>query len=757
MPEYAPIVMLPAQRAEYSPKRGGGSTPDPLVEVNEALRSGLVAQLEEVERLASQDLPGFAQGVPLAIRVREEALAKTKRPYSLLGAAELTPVAGENRGEMISRATPNNTRMLAELISNRTTKADLFAISTFDSFRVWDPIADAIPSSVASSADDLLSRARAADRPLRVELFPWLSVQSLWGAESSTTLEGYLTEVGLPVTFVAGSSTRTALYLHVTDEASEASLQGLVGIRSAVLAPSYSPPGPIRQQGFREVSRRLPIDLPDPTDVDALVGVLDSGIAEGALDPWVTNRFTYDLGADLNTTHGTFVGGLVAASRELNSGSTVFPADPALLVDGQVLGRGGTSEDLIIERITEILETSGAAGPKVWNCSFNNPSHMDPVAYGTLSQELDQLSQKHGVLFVQSAGNYPDLRLVWPPDGSAGTNDALATPAESVHSLTVGSLSHLGGLTPAGAVASYSRRGPSFGGQQKPDVTHFSGDVDQLCQLTGYGIRSIGPGDAELESVGTSFATPIVSSIAANVWRDLEDGKAVTSVPPELVKGLVVHSATLANMNIADDHRSYYGAGVPQGESRALFDRSATFTTVHEVELRTGVNWEKRPFPMPDCLFDSDRKIRAAISLTLSFAPLIDPAFGDECVRTCVEPSFGRYGVSKGKETFIGKMGGSHDWERDLVERGKWSPIKTYRQVWKNGIDGTGDWALKLRLTARDSSIEPVVQKAYVIITVEGLDDSLQVYQDGLAAIARLHYPSSLAVDAGRLRVGNQP
>lgn len=497
--------------------------------------------------------------------------------------------------------------------------------------------------------------------------------------------------------------------------------------------------------------------MPPPDDIDALVGVFDSGIAAGALDPWVARRFTYDVGTDLEPTHGTFVAGLVVASRDLNDDRTEFPRDPARLYDGQVLSRTGATEDIVIERVKEVLDQAGPAGPKVWNCSFNNPLHMDPVEYGTLSQEFDLLSAKHGVLFVQSAGNYGQLRTAWPPDGAPGTTDALATPAESVLSLTVGSLSHLGGITPIGAVASYSRRGPSFGGVQKPEVTHWSGDVDEQQTLSGYGIRSVGPGDVQLESVGTSFATPIVSSIAANLWADLEISSAIDPVTPELVKGLTIHSATVANMTIADEHRPYYGAGAPRGESVALFDLPHTFTTIHEVELRTGVNWEKRPFPMPECLFDGDRKIKAAVALTLAYAPVLDAAHGDECIRTCVEPSFGRYRLKGGAEKFDGTMGGSHDWERQLVERGKWSPVKTYRKVWKNGIDGAGDWSLKLRLTARDSSIEPLTQRAYVIVTVEGLDESQPVYQDGLAAVARLRYPSALAVDATRLRLGNQP
>lgn len=757
MPEFEPIVLMPSQKNEYERKPGGGGAKAPIVDVDQDLRSGLVAQLQVVERLAAQSQPGYAQGIPLAITVRDEALAKTKRPYAFLDAADLTPVAGEGRGEMISRATPENTRALATMIESRSAKADIFAISTFDSFRVWDPVEDAIPNGAADSADDLLNQARASGLPLRVELFPWLSVQSLWGTGHRSTLEDYLAEVGLPVIFVAGSSSRTALYLQVTDDANEQSIRGLVGIRSAVIAPLYAAPGPVQQQGFRLVSHTLAVQLPAPNGVDALVGVLDSGVSTGVLDPWVARRFTYDLGSDLDTTHGTFVAGMVVASRDLNGDIDEFPRDPALIYDGQVLSKNGSSEDIIIERITEVLNQSGPTGPRIWNCSFNYPVHMDPVVYGTLSQEMDLLSQKHGVLFVQSAGNSSTLRTVWPPDGSIGAADALATPAESVYSLTVGSLSHLGGLSPVGAVSSYSRRGPSFGGQQKPELGYWSGDVDENFDLSGHGVRSVGPGDVELESVGTSFATPVVSSIAANVWLDLEDGKAVSAVSPALVKGLVIHSATVANMAIEDAHRPYYGAGVPRGESLALFDRSHTFTTIHEVELRTGVNWEKRPFPMPKCLFDGDGKIKAAVSVTLAFAPLIDPAFGEECIRTCVELSFGRYGDKQGKEAFFGKMGGSHDWERDLVERGKWSPIKTYRQVWKNGIDGNGDWALKLRLTARDTSIEPLIQPAYVIVTVEGLDDGLPVYQDGLAAIADLHYPNSLAVDAGRLRVGNQP
>jgi hypothetical protein len=85
-----------------------------------------------------------------------------------------------------------------------------------------------------------------------------------------------------------------------------------------------------------------------------------------------------------------------------------------------------------------------------------------------------------------------------------------------------------------------------------------------------------------------------------------------------------------------------------------------------------------------------------------------------------------------------------------------WAPLSGHHNSW-SGIDATGDWALKLRLTARDSSIEPLIQRAYVIVTLESPDESLEVYNDGLAAIAAFRYPSALAVDAGRLRIRSHP
>lgn len=317
--------------------------------------------------------------------------------------------------------------------------------------------------------------------------------------------------------------------------------------------------------------------------------------------------------------------------------------------------------------------------------------------------------------------------------------DGISSPADAVHSVAVGSLSHRGGAAPSGAPASYSRRGPSFGGQQKPDLCHWSGDVDTSGGINGTGISSIAPTDTSAESVGTSFATPIVSAIAANVWEELEAAPGMPAVTPALVKGLLVHSASLSHV-VPTAHQHYYGAGVPSGDLASIFDASDRFTTVHQVELSS--TWMRTPFPVPECLFTDEGKLCAEVTMTLSYAPKIDEAYGEECVRTSVEASFGVVSQGTAGPTITGKVpedrpSGGYAWESQRIAEGKWAPIKTHRARFPRGVAGD-DWGLKLSLTEREASPQPIQQTAYVILTLKSLDPDLPVHQDGIAAVNRL-------------------
>ncbi|MCC9178538.1 S8 family peptidase [Arthrobacter sp. zg-Y750] len=690
--------------------------------------------------------------IPLVINLRDEALAKSNRPTEFLTRSGLSVEATLRTGEIVTNASQSTLANLADRINTPSTAKEIYAVSTFDSFSLWEPFAHATASG---SGQEVVQSAAEDEKPLKLDFFPWLDVES--PLVTGQPIRDYLEEEGFELLDAVGSSRRKSAYFRVSPSASASSLLKILGIRSAVLAPDYSAFRDIQQQSFRKVSSSGSVTIGGPTTASRPVGVLDTGVAVGALDPWVTDRETYDLGSDRDELHGTFVAGLIVASREINQNAG-FPADTAPIVDGQVLPNGSITEHILLDRITEVVEKHAKNGPRVWNCSFAATTELNPIGYGAFAQAMDELSAKHNVLFVQAAGNYtvPPGRA-WPPVGAL--TDGIASPAEAVHSLAVGSLAHLGGAVPVGSPASYSRRGPSFGGQQKPDVVHWSGDFGgTFGALTGHGIQSVIPGDDLAESVGTSFATPIVSAIAANTWDEIEASSGANAACPELVKGLLVHSAAVASPIRDQSHRAYFGAGVPTESGVILEDTPDSFTTVHEVNMVRGIDWFKDPFPVPACLLTTDGKLKAEIVMTVAYAPVVDAAFGDECVRSSVDASFGRMTSTptgfqlKGLVPFE-KGAQAHAWERDRVQMGKWSPIKTYRKKYPQGTAGGDRWALKLSLLERVEGEVTTSQRVFVILTFKGLSPTLPVYQDGLAAISASNYPSLSLRGQGQIRV----
>ncbi|MHA7300859.1 S8 family peptidase [Pseudarthrobacter sp. MDT1-22] len=748
-----PILLLPSEPRESKRKSGGGQAKEPLVELTTALLNQLGGELNTIRQTVTSAAPLTGlDSIPLVINLRDKALAKSNRPTEFLEKNGLGIEATARAGQIVTQATRRAISTLGAKIENPTSNMEEYAVSTFDSFSLWDPFPREL---LAEQNRDLLEAASTTSKPLKMDFFPWLALNS--PLTTGQILQDYFEDEGFVLLDEVGSTRRRTGYFRVDAGASIESLRRVLGIRSAMLAPEYSTYGDVRQQSFRAIGQSSTVSLPSPRKAGRAVGVLDSGIAPGVLDPWVEGRESYDLGGDLDATHGTFVAGLIAASRHLNDDNR-FPSDSAPVIDAQVLPTGSITEHLLLDRIEEVVERYGSKGPRVWNCSFASQTQLDPMGYSTFAQAMDELSAKHGVLFVQAAGNYVGgPARSWPP--TAALTDGIASPAEAINSLAVGSLSHLGGFVAVGSPASYSRRGPSFGGQQKPDLVHWSGDFGSTFgALSGHGIQSVIPGDSLAESVGTSFATPLVSAIAANTWDEIEQSSASSSACPELVKGLLIHAAAVGSPVIDKDHKAYFGAGVP-GDSQSILEDSAdTFTTVHEVRLTRGVDWFKDPFPVPECLLTDDGKIQAEIVMTVAYAPVIDAGFGDECVRSSVDASFGRMVPSANGFQLSGivpfeKGSKPHAWEHQRVEMGKWSPIKTYKAKYPQGKQGGDRWALKMSLLERVEGEVKNEQRVFVILTFKGLKSSLPVYQDGLSAIRASSYSSLALRNDNRIRL----
>jgi len=742
MPQLEPLLYLRGDQREMGNKGGGGSAKEPWVDVDKSgLRTALAANLASAQAEIANlpDAIADGVGVPLRITLRSQALAKSNRPTSFLDAAGVPATAAGAAGELFARALRTDLSRLRNAVEAGADKGALYAISTIDSISVFRPVPDAFGTADLAGLEDLVSAARADERLIRMDLFPWLHLDTRWVDE---TFGAHLEDIGLQVRGARGTRRRESVYVAPTSAVDIEAMAGLYGIRRATAEPMYSHWRGIVPQAMAIVGT-VHDDLREllaKSEWNAIVGILDSGVSTPLLEPYVQDRESYDLGSDLNAEHGTFVAGLIMAGRALNSAEDCFGDDSAVVVDGQVLPSTPIGEIELLDRIDETVRKHPDV--KVWNCSFASNAQLDPLEYSVFASEMDKLSSERGILFVQAAGNYEGLPVRTWPAPPILMADGLAAPGDAVNSLVVGSLTHRpGARTPQGSPASYSRRGPSFGGQTKPDVSFWSGDFGPAGEIPLAGVRSTVPGDKIAEGVGTSFATPLVSAIAANVWAEL-DGINGIDVTPSLVKGILVHSAAVSSRDLVGPHKNYFGAGVPRSGLRSLFENEGSFTTVHQVVLQSKINWLRAPFPVPACLITDAGKLKAEIFMTVVYSPVLDQACGEEAIRTCVDGSFGVVERDGARITITGKVpedktSGAHPWESDLVAAGKWSPVRTHHAKFPQGVSGD-EWGLKLTLTEREDDEDGIEQIVYVFLTFRGLDEGLPVHADGVAAVQQL-------------------
>lgn len=734
-----PVVRVPYTRVDNLNKPGGGGAKRPLVDVTPALRQALSQELTDVlDRLPAAVL---TQGRPgaLVVGLRETAWAKSNRPNAFLQSIGLQVGAVESVGELVVPVLPDQIEDLRQRILSGQSAADIFYISAIERFRVWSD--DYVFSD--PDWDPVQTDGVPIGRRLRIELFPWAQ------------LPPEMVELG-SLEAPAHSLTNRVFYLEPDGFEDLSALAALPEIRHLQLAPQYSTPQDILPQGFLRLNEQLPEQLTSSSPSGPLVGVIDSGISDGLLTAHVAARTPYEIPPDTDLVHGTFVGGLIVGAHALNGADDRFPAESCRLVDIAALPNAPVDENVLLSRIEDAVARHPTV--RVWNCSFAANTPNNPAQFGPFAAALDQLSDERDVLFVIAAGNYGGVPARnWPAVPSHFPSDRLAMPGEAVRALTVGAVVPHACHVQAEEPAPYSRRGPGPVYHVKPDVVHYGGGVDSVGGIVG-GVRSVLPGDVYAEGIGTSFSTPIVSSIAANTWQAIAD--AGMDANASLVKTVVIHAAALNSGERTHEERKYYGHGLPAGSLSTLFCRPDTFTLLFEAELLQGVDWAKDEFPIPDCLRTADGKFRGEIVITMCYPSPLDFQFGEEYVQHEVELSFGTFVLEEGSDPPTRKQHGKVPPDRPaglgtrekarLEEGLKYSTTKVFRKRFPRGCEGD-QWRLKLSLTRRLEVAESVVQKVYVAVSLRALDPDLPVYADGIRAIPQSWQVSNL-VPAARSR-----
>lgn len=337
------------------------------------------------------------------------------------------------------------------------------------------------------------------------------------------------------------------------------------------------------------------LQLISPLSNAPKVCVIDSGIQENhrlldlAIDVLSSKSYVPNDSSTAdyvsNGGHGTKVAGAVLYPKSIpTSGIYNLPCwiqNARVLNKNNVLDRRNSYLPKLMEDIiSDFLPT------KIYNLSIASRSPCRLKHMTSWAASIDKITYENDVLFIVATGNlskeavknhlgssrqYPDFLLE--------KSSRISNPSQSSFALTVGSVSleeyktvdeHSFGENDS--PSAFTKSGPGLWGMIKPDVVEYGGNLVvqkignvhlikskdetsvELVQSTLGGKKAIG------KDIGTSFATPKVSHIAAILQGILPNDNAL------LYRALIAQSARLPKkyfQNPTSENIRLYGYGIP--------------------------------------------------------------------------------------------------------------------------------------------------------------------------------------------------
>lgn len=709
------IVLNPGNFTEDRDKPGGGGPrTDFFLDDDVAFaahRQTILNELKDVATSLERQTQAYGPVGFVKVKLRRKAWAKSHRPLRALFTDRRTPVVGNlDLGEIIVEATP---KALAEI-------AGEVAYAEQTTPRRWNEKTkkmEAVPSARRSEtgAIEKIELYGAGDRR-KFDLdqaVVWLSNPKTGGqyevelfdnppVAANYDIAGYrlklfqsfvdgLQRLGTGVTVQAlprrshAEQPTYAVRLEQSALPANIRLVPSVGERSRVVAP-FDPnrtrhsrlmhlleshplvkrielPGIlVRSEGVvRTRPQVAQIQQRERSKAWPRVGVIDGGISDAALGDWVIGRWDPLAATDMDTGHGTFIGGILVAGSSLNGPSVSTDADGVELFDIAVYPKDEAAFAVYYQDLTGFLnEVENAVatakaqyGVRVFNFSMNVQSLVTPDHYSKVAARLDEISDTYDVLIFISAGNLNSFRSEWPqtPDlalqlMAASQNDGILVPAESARNIAVGALNPagLGAHSVDHAPASYSRRGPGLRAMVKPDFA-FSGGTGSPAQPLGHGLFSVAPNGSLADGCGTSYANPFVARQAAMLDAEIEG-----DVSRETLMALLAHHARMPaplndkSLNVIARQLCGHGMTAPVAEVLEGSDHQITLVFATRLERERQMTFR---FAWPSCLIGAGNACRGAARLTLVASPPLDQRFGAEFTRINIEAALQQEHIDK--------------------------------------------------------------------------------------------------------------
>jgi hypothetical protein len=400
------------------------------------------------------------------------------------------------------------------------------------------------------------------------------------------------------------------------------------------------------------------------------VCVIDSGIEEGhrwlepAIDSETSHCFLPGVAADdvadycAPQGHGTRVAGAVLYPGTIPTAGEVEPV--AWIQNARVLDADNKLPNALTpeEYLQQVVAHFHAAPrfTKIFNHSINANVPCPKQRMTSWAAKLDQLSHEQEVLFIQSAGNQtrfdngdpanPGLRAHLdagrqPPEHQLEASMRVANPAQSLHALTVGSVSGAvfedanarsfadGEHQPSG----FSRAG--YGepwSVVKPEVVEIGGDLVysknpphlvrlhpqvavELLNSTVHGQPAYSK-----DGAGTSFAAPKVAHIAAHLQN------LFPAASPLLYRALIVQSASWPGWteNEADKDKvlKLIGYGLPSLERATTNSEKRVTLITPDAEIIPSKQLHLYTIRIPEELRNAALEAKLRIDVTLAYTAL---------------------------------------------------------------------------------------------------------------------------------------
>jgi hypothetical protein len=444
--------------------------------------------------------------------------------------------------------------------------------------------------------------------------------------------------------------------------------------------------------------------------------------------------------------------------------ATVFPDQKQESID----------EDELVENIREAIKENNHI--KVWNLSLGTAAESDINDFSDFGKALDDIQLANDVIICKSTGNCRNFEKGHPKSRVARSGD-------SVRSLVVGSVAHSKSTHDIADInhpSPFTRIGPGPANSIKPDIVSFGGNAGMKDgRRIENGVNAIAHNGNSVKIIGTSFATPRVTSLLSELNFKINE-----TFNPTLLKALAIHSAKYpTGISLPISERvNQMGFGIPDSADEIIYNDPHEITLILQENIARGEFIEILEFPFPESLIDDDGFFYGEIKVTLVGQPVLREKQGAEYCQSNLELMFGTYENIKERDTtksnILNEIGpddtknvlldsnyksahikdteSEYARERVLLNYGKkYQPVKKYsvnlsemkdaRQ--RDSLAGNRKWYAKIKGTYRDFAEtlaiqdgEELNQDFTLIVTIRDTKAQKQVYNEVSRLLAERNF-----------------